>query len=41
MMRGHGDKGAFEKALGRKDGMALDYGNLGISHKTRGDLDKA
>ncbi|MCK5924523.1 MAG: tetratricopeptide repeat protein, partial [Methylococcales bacterium] len=38
---------AYEKvltlgeALGRKAGMAADYGNLGIVYKTRGELDKA
>ncbi|MDR4482880.1 MAG: tetratricopeptide repeat protein [Nitrospirales bacterium] len=30
-----------EEALGRKEGMASDYGNLGILYRTRGKLDRA
>lgn len=29
------------KALGKKKGMANQYGNLGNIHQTRGDLEKA
>ena len=32
---------AIEKELGRKQGMASDYGNMGIVYQIRGDLDKA
>lgn len=32
---------AFEEALGRKESMASDYGNLGILYQTRGELDQA
>ena len=32
---------ALEEELGRKEGMASDYGNLGIVYRTRGDLDRA
>jgi tetratricopeptide (TPR) repeat protein len=32
---------ALDEALGRKAGMASDYGNLGILYRTRGDLDRA
>jgi protein O-GlcNAc transferase len=32
---------ALEEALGRKEGMAQDYGNLGNVYRTRGELDKA
>ncbi|HEX7635256.1 MAG TPA: tetratricopeptide repeat protein, partial [Noviherbaspirillum sp.] len=32
---------AIEEALGRKEGMASDYGNLGILYWDRGELDRA
>ena len=32
---------AIEKELGRKEGMASDYGNLGNLYKIRGDLKRA
>ena len=32
---------AIETELGRKEGMAADYGNLGNVHQTRGELDAA
>ncbi|MCP5204916.1 MAG: hypothetical protein H6992_12250 [Pseudomonadales bacterium] len=32
---------AIEEALGRKEGMASDYGNLGILYKTQGELEQA
>ena len=32
---------AIEEALGRKEGMASQYGNLGNLYQTRGDLDRA
>ena len=32
---------AIEEALGRKEGMANDFGNLGSLYSTRGDLDRA
>jgi tetratricopeptide (TPR) repeat protein len=32
---------ALHEALGSKEGMAQNYGNLGIVYDTRGDLDKA
>ncbi|MCG8511091.1 MAG: tetratricopeptide repeat protein, partial [Rhodospirillales bacterium] len=32
---------AIEEALGRKEGMASDYANLGNLYKTRGDLERA
>ena len=32
---------AIEEALGRRSGMASDYGNLGNLYCTRGDLDAA
>jgi len=32
---------AIEEALGRKEGMASDYGNLGNLYRTRDDLDAA
>lgn len=31
----------LDEELGRKEGMANQYGNLGIIHGERGDLDKA
>ena len=31
----------IDEALGRKEGMARQYGNLGIVYKTRGELDRA
>jgi tetratricopeptide (TPR) repeat protein len=31
----------INEELGRKEGMASDYGNLGNVYKIRGDLDKA
>ena len=31
----------IEEQLGRKEGMASDYGNLGIVYQDRGDLDEA
>ena len=31
----------LEEALGRKEGTASDYGNLGNLYQTRGDLDRA
>jgi len=32
---------AVNEELGRKEGMASQYGNLGILYETRGDLDRA
>jgi Flp pilus assembly protein TadD len=32
---------AINEELGRKEGMAANYGNLGVSYQTRGDLDQA
>jgi Flp pilus assembly protein TadD len=32
---------ALEEELGHKEGMASDYGNLGLIYRTRGDLDTA
>ena len=32
---------AINEALGRKEGMASAYGNLGNLYQTRGDLDRA
>ena len=32
---------ALNEALGSKEGMASNYGNLGLVYKTRGELDKA
>ena len=32
---------AINEALGRQEGMASDYGNLGIVYQTRGELDRA
>ncbi len=31
----------IDEALGRKVGIASQYGNLGVLYKTRGDLDRA
>lgn len=31
----------IDEALGRKEGMAVNYGNLGIIYQTRGELDRA
>ena len=31
----------IDEALGRKEGIASVYGNLGILYKTRGELDRA
>ena len=37
----YGKSLALNDSLGRKEGMAIQYGNLGNLYKTRGDLDRA
>ena len=32
---------AINEALGRKEGISIQYGNLGILYKTRGELESA